>query len=232
MGSRVNYEVTDQVASVTMDDGKVNALGFEMFEELNEAFTRAESDAAAVVLSGRDGVFSAGFDLKVLKGGGPDMVRLLMAGFEFSYRSLSFPLPMVMACTGHAFAMGVFVLLSGDYRVGAVGADHKITANEVAIGMTMPRAAIEICRQRLTESYIDRVIVQAEVFDPSAAAMAGLLDAVAGPDELLQTAHEKAAALGRLDLPAFKATKLRIRANSLQALRAAMEADEAELSAF
>ncbi|HUN31199.1 MAG TPA: enoyl-CoA hydratase-related protein [Trebonia sp.] len=95
-----------------------------------------------VLIEGRDGVFSAGFDLPVLRNGGPDALTMLRSGFELAARLLEFPQPVVIACTGHAVAMGVFLLLCGDYRVGATG-PFKITANEVAIGLTMPRAAVE-----------------------------------------------------------------------------------------
>src|SRR6185312_6230463 len=113
--------------------------------------------------AGRAGVFSAGFDLKVLRAGGPNARTMLRAGFELAERMLSFPMPVVIACTGHAVAMGVFLVLSGDYRIGVAGR-YKITANEVAIGITLPRAAIEICRQRLTPAHFSRATVPAEVF--------------------------------------------------------------------
>ena len=116
-----------------MDDGKVNALSPQMFTEINAAFDRAESDRAVVVLTGREGVFSGGFDLPLLRAGGPDSIAMLRSGFELAERTLSFPMPVVIACTGHAMAMGVFLLLSGDYRVGAAG-PYKYSANEVAIG--------------------------------------------------------------------------------------------------
>ena len=226
---RVTYEVADSIATVTMDDGKVNALGFEMFAELNEALDRAESDKAAFVLTGRQGLFSAGFDLPVLTGGGPDTARLLRTGFEFSYRLLSTGSPVVIACSGHAFAMALFILLSGDYRFGVVDAAHKVTANEVAIGMTMPRSAIEVCRQRLSQEHIHRVVVLAEVFNPNSAADIGLLDEVVPAEELLDAARSKAGELLALNHSAFAATKLRTRETILSALRAAMDADDAEL---
>jgi enoyl-CoA hydratase len=230
MGARVTYEVADSVATITMDDGKVNALGFDMLDELNEAFTRAESEKAAVVLAGRDGVFTAGFDLKVMKSEGPDMPRLLKTGFELSYRMLSFPEPVIVACTGHTFAMGVFITLSADYRIGAAAAEYKITANEVSIGMTMPRSAIEVCRLRLSQDYISRVVVLSEVFSPELAVEAGLLDEVAEGPTLLESAHAKAVELKKLHPGAFAATKLRLRDDALVSLRAAMEADDAELN--
>jgi enoyl-CoA hydratase len=226
---RVTYEAADSIAIITMNDGKVNALGFEMLAELNEALDRAEAENAAVVLTGREGLFSAGFDLRVLTAGGPTTAELLNTGFKLSYRLLSFPLPVVMACSGHAFAMAVFILLSGDYRLGVIDADHKLTANEVAIGMTMPRSAIEVCRHRLSPEHIDRVIVLAEVFNPNSALATGLLDEVAPVGGLLEAAHAKASALMALNRPAFAATKLRIHDGTLSKLRAAMEADDAEL---
>ena len=110
----VSYRLEAGVAIVTMDDGKVNALSPAMLRELNAALDRAAEDRAVVLLTGRPGVFSAGFDLNVLRGGGPDAAEMVRAGFETAYRVLSFPLPVVMACTGHAVAMGLFLLESGD----------------------------------------------------------------------------------------------------------------------
>jgi len=231
MGTLVRYEATDSVATITMDDGKVNALGFDLFAELNEALDRAEADGLGVVLAGRDGKFSAGFDLKVLTSFTPDAATLLRTGFELSHRLLSFPRPVVIACTGHAMAMGVFLLLSGDHRIGVTGAAHKITANEVAIGMTMPRAAIEISRQRLTRAAFDRAVILAEVFTPDQAVAAGFLDEVVPADELLAVAQAKAAALMALDPTAHAATKLRAREATLAAIAAGTEADDVEFRA-
>ena len=148
-----------------MDDGKVNALSLAMLTELGAALDRAAADRAVVVLTGREGVLSAGFDLPVLRAGGTAAARLLHAGFELAQRLLAFPTPVLVACPGHAVAMGVFLVLSGDYRIGASG-PYKLTANEVAIGMTMPLAAVEICRQRLTPACFNRAVVLAEVFKP------------------------------------------------------------------
>jgi len=177
--SLVRYEVADSVARITMDDGKVNALSPAMLAGLGEALTRAEADAAVVVLAGRDGVFSAGFDLPVLRAGGSQSVSMLRAGFDLAERILRFRMPVVIACTGHAIAMGVFLLLCGDYRVGAAG-PYKITANEVAIGLTMPQAAVEICRQRISPAHFNRATIFAEVYPPDKAVDAGFLDLLEG----------------------------------------------------
>jgi enoyl-CoA hydratase len=213
-----------------MNDGKVNAFGFGMLAQLNDALDRAESERLGVVLTGQNGLFSAGFDLKILKGGGEEPVRLLKAGFELSHRLLSFPFPVVIACSGHTIALALFILLSADYRVGVAGADHRITANEVAIGMTMPKSAIAVCRQRLSPEHIDRVVILAETFNPNSAVHTGLLDELVPAEELLERARGKAIELASLNHSAFVATKLRIREDTLANLRSALRADGEELS--
>ena len=230
MGTLVTYRLRDSVATITMDDGKVNALSLAMFTELGGALDRAAADRAVVVLTGREGVLSAGFDLPVLRAGGTEAARLLHAGFEVAERMLAFPTPVVVACPGHAVAMGLFLVLSGDYRIGAAG-PYKLTANEVAIGMTMPRAAVEICRQRLTPACFNRAIVLAEVFTPEDAVGAGILDRVVPPAELTEAAAGAATQLAGLDLDAHAASKLRARQLALAALRAAIDRDDAEFLA-
>lgn len=229
MPDRVTYEHDGALARITMDDGKVNVLSNDMQADLHHAFDKAEAAGAIVVLTGRDGVFSAGFDLKTLQGGGPAAVDMLLGGFELSYRLLSFPRPVVIACTGHAMAMGLFLLLSGDERIGAAGADHKLVANEVQIGLTLPHAAVEICRQRIQASHLPRVANLAEEYRPDSAVAAGLLDRVVPPGEVVTEAAAAAERMAGLNLDAHAGTKQRIREPALTALRAAIERDAAEL---
>jgi enoyl-CoA hydratase len=230
MAPLVTYERDGAIAIIAMDDGKVNALSLSMLDQLNSAFDLAVADGAVVIFTGRAGIFSAGFDLSVLRGGGPDVIPMLQAGFALAERVLSFPTPVVIACPGHAIAMGVFLLLCGDYRMGVSG-PYKFTANEVAIGLTMPRAAVEICRQRLAPAYFNRAVILAEPFSPQDAVTAGFLDQVVEQSDLQNVARQTAAQLETLDKSAHMATKLRARGAALHALRRAIEADDAELLA-
>jgi enoyl-CoA hydratase len=226
MGTLVTYRLDDAVAAITMDDGKVNVLSPAMLTELDAALDRAAADRAVVVLTGRDGVFSAGFDLPILRAGGPEAAAMLRAGFDLAARLLAFPTPVLVACPGHAVAMGAFLVLSGDYRIGASG-PYKITANEVAIGITMPHAAVEICRQRLTPAGFNRAVVIADVFSPEDALTAGFLDRIVPAAELAEALAAAAAGLAQLDLDAHAATKLRARRLARTALRDAIDADDA-----
>jgi enoyl-CoA hydratase len=227
MPALVSYESDGTIARITLDDGKVNALSLAMTRELNGALDRAAAERAVVLLAGREGVFSAGFDLAALGEGGHGAMEMVRAGFELAERLLSFPRPVVMACTGHAVAMGVFLLLSGDYRIGAAG-PYRFTANEVAIGLTMPRAAVEILRQRLAPAHFNRAAVLADVYTPDTALDAGFLDRVVDPADLLGTAQDAAAQLAKLDPAAHAATKLRVRQDALPALRHGIEADHTD----
>jgi enoyl-CoA hydratase/carnithine racemase len=230
MQTAVSYQLRGSIATITMDDGKVNVLSPAMLGELDAALDQAMADRAVVLLGGRSGIFSAGFDLPVLNAGGAEAAAMVQAGFTLAERLLSFPMPVVIACTGHAVAMGVFILLSGDYRVGAAG-PYKITANEVAIGLTMPRAAVEILRQRLAPAYFNRAATLAEPFSPEGAVEAGFLDRVVSAADLHDVARGTAEAAAALDLDAHLATKLRARQHTLDAVRAAIDADSAEFRA-
>jgi enoyl-CoA hydratase len=224
MPSLVDYRLEGAVATIVMDDGKVNAMSSRMLGELDAAFDRAAADRAVVVLTGRPGVFSAGFDLPVLRAGGPDSLTMVRSGFELAERVLSFPYPVVVACTGHAIAMGAFLLLSGDHRIGAAGT-YKLSANEVAIGITMPLPAVEILRNRLTPSCFNRAVVLAETFSPHNAVEAGFLDRVVAGADLAAVARTTAEAAAGLNMAAHAASKLRARHATLAAIRAGINAE-------
>jgi len=231
MGTLVTYGLEGSIATITMDDGKANVLSLGMLAEINAALDQAMTDEAVVMLTGRDGMFSAGFDLGVLRAGGDDAAAMLNGGFELAARLLAFPTPVLIVCTGHAIAMGVFLLLSGDYRIGADG-PYKITANEVALGMTMPWTAVAICRQRLAPSYFHRTVVLAEVFTPAGAVDADILDRIVPAVKLHDAARGTADTLAKLDMKAHAMTKMRTREHALPAIKAAIEVDDAAFRAL
>jgi enoyl-CoA hydratase len=225
MNELVRYALEEgNVATIRLDDGKVNALSLEVFAQLNAALDRAEQDRAVPVIVGREGRFSAGFDLKVLGGGGPDAARLVRTGFELALRMYGFPSPVVVACPGHAVAMGAFLLLAADYRIGARG-DFKLGANEVAIGLVLPSFAVELCRLRLAPTYLHRAVEQAEMFGPDAAVAAGFLDLVVAPAELTASALAVARKLAALDRDIHAATKRRVRGRGIELLGQSLAAD-------
>jgi enoyl-CoA hydratase len=217
MPELTSYAHEDGVAVIRMDDGKANALSIAMLAELRAALDQAEADGAAVVLTGREQRFSAGFDLKA-----QDWQTMLADGAGLAERLLSFPRPVVAACNGHALAMAALALLSCDVRVGAAGA-FKIGLNEVAIGLALPWFAIEIARHRMPRPYFDRCIVTGVILDPAEAVPAGFLDRVVESEEVLDTAMEAARGLLAIDANAHAATKLRVREAAIAGVRDGVE---------
>jgi enoyl-CoA hydratase len=224
MPELVTYRRAGLVSTITMDDGKVNVFSIAMLQALHGAFDQAEADGTVVLLSGRPGCFSAGFDLGVFQGPAHDARVMLRLGATLAERILSFPAPVVAACAGHAFPAGAFLLMAADARIGADG-PYKLGLNEVRIGLTLPWFAIVLARHRLSPAHFDHAAVTGAMFDPARAREAGLLDTVVDAHELDASAHAAAEDLATLDRAAHVTTKLRARQDVLTELRAAIESE-------
>jgi enoyl-CoA hydratase len=227
---KVRYQLRDGIAVITMDDGKANALSHEVIEALRAALERAEHEARAVLLTGRDKRLSAGFDLGVMTSGPEAARRLVTAGAELMLRLYTFPRPVVVACSGHALAAGAILLLVADARIGAEG-EFKIGLNEVAIQLTLPIFAMELARDRLSKRHFTAAVTQARIFDPITAKDAGYLDVTVQPPGLLDTAFDTARRLAALPDPAFRDTKQRERAATVKLIRDTLADDMARLTA-
>ena len=220
----VNVTIEDNVHIISLNNGKVNAISPEVIAQINLALDAAEQQAAVVILTGQAGIFSGGFDLKTMKQSSEAAIDLVTAGSTLSRRMLAFPTPIIGVCSGHAIAKGAFLMLSCDYRLGCAG-EFKIGLNEVAIGMTMHQAGIEIARNRIPTNFLTRAVINAELFSPEAAVEAGFLDNVVEPEQLMTTAMMVAKHMQTLNMAAHHGTKLKMRHAILAALDAAIIED-------
>ena len=223
----VTLERRDSVLIVHLDDGKANALSSSIISALIDAIDQAEADdtIGAVVLHGRPGRFSAGFDLKVmLSGDFGAVVALVSEGGDLVRRLYGSSVPIVAASTGHALAAGALMLLGCDVRVGA-DIDCKIGLNEVAIGMVLPNWAITIAAERLSRRHIQLAVATAQVTDSRGAVDAGFLDVVVPAAEVLDAAMAKAQELAALDGRAYAGTVLALRGPVLDRMAAQITAD-------
>lgn len=226
--SLVTYEREDGIGRIHLDDGKMNVMSPAMQAAIGDALDQAERDDVVVVFRGRPGVFSAGFDLGILRGDDTAPgTAMVLGGFELAARVLSHPRPVVVACTGHAVAMGLFLTLACDYRIG-LDAPHRLTANEVAIGLTLPRAAEELLRHRLTPSALDRAALLALDVGPADAVRDGVLDEVVAPDVFDVRVEEVARSMCALEPVAQRTTKARVRSAVVGRLRTAISLDRAD----
>jgi enoyl-CoA hydratase len=228
MTEQATYDLDGRIATIAMDDGKVNALSIEMLRSVLAALDRAEQDGAVVVLTGREGYFSAGFDLKVFSERPDEIVEMLTLGARLAERILSFPTPVLVACSGHAIAAGTFAALAADLRIGVEG-PYKLGLNEVQIGLTVPLYVVELARQRLTPRDYNRSMVTAAMYGPEEAVAAGFLDRIVPAGELREASIAAAEELAGLNMEAHAATKLRVRDGALKALREAIDTELASL---
>jgi enoyl-CoA hydratase len=224
MSDLVSYQLDDGIATLTLSNGKVNAISNDLVTALNDALDQAEKDRAVVILTGQPGILSGGYDLKIMTSSPQAALDLVFAGSTLARRMLAHPYPIVVACNGHAVAKGAFLLLSADYRIGVEGA-FSIGLNEVQIGMTMHHAGIELARNRLSHSAFGRSVINGEMFDPKGAVQAGFLDRVVAPEELQEAARTAALQLKKINMNAHRKTKLKVRKAFLETLDQAIEAD-------
>jgi enoyl-CoA hydratase len=224
MTDLIDYQLQDGIATLTLNNGKVNAISPDVISAFNSALDQALADRAVVVVTGQPGILSAGYDLKVMTSSPQSAIELVSAGSTLARRLLAHPFPVVVACTGHAVAKGAFLLLSADYRIGVEGPFH-IGLNEVQIGMPMHHAGIELARDRLRRSAFQRSVVCAEMFDPAGALAAGFLDEVVPPEQLAEATLRAAQRLLKLNMKAHALTKLKVRKAFLETLDQAIALD-------
>lgn len=230
MSDIVGYEKRGDVAWIRMDDGKANVLSHALLDGVGAALDRAVEEAKAVVLIGRPGRFSAGFDLKEMMAGPAKARALLVKGGELFMRIYEHPQPVVMACTGHAIAGGALLVATGDRRIGAAG-DFKLGLNEVGNAMPVPILAHELARDRLDPRALVESVLHSRMYDPESAARVGWLDRVVPADELEARVAEEADALAKLPQPAYSLTKRSLRRDTIAHIRTTVDQNMTELGA-
>lgn len=224
MTNHVTYTFENGVATIAMDDGKANALSTAMLGNLEAAFDTAEKDNAIVILTGRDGVFSGGFDLKEMGNGPQDALVLTSLGSKLARRIMAFPRPVILLSTGHTIAMGAFLALACDYRMIGEG-DYKVGLNETLIGMTMHNFGIELGRYRLPLNYFNRSVINGEIYTPKGAMHAGFFDRIVPAEQMPMAGAMAGQMFSQLNETAFKNTKRRSRKEIFAILDQAIEDD-------
>ena len=216
MSEKITYEAVDDTALIVLDDGKANAFGHDFIASFNAQLDRAEREAKAVAIVGRPGLLSGGFDLAVINSGDEsDIARLVDAGGRLIMRLYGHSQPLVIGATGHAVALGAFMLLAGDHRIGTAG-EFKIGLNETAIGLQLPEFGITLARERLSKRHLTQATIGATLYDPKTACDIGYLDEVVAAEVLRETVIARANAMAKLDGPAFAGSKDTLRGESIR----------------
>jgi len=219
----MQYALNDSIATLSFDDGKANAVGHQFLDDINQGLDRATADqAAAVILRGREGMFSGGFDLGEFKKGPAAGMAMVQRGFELLIRLYSFPLPLVAACTGHGVAMGAFIIMACDSRIGTRG-KFNMSLPETAIGMDLPPILLALASSRISRRHMTRVALQSEVYNPEQAVDAGFIDEVVEAQDLTARSIEVATQLAQLPQAQYGKNKLSVRATTLTGMKDSLD---------
>lgn len=220
----VKLELTDNIALITLDDGKKNAITLDALHAINACLDEADEKAAALVIAGRPGSFCAGFDLATMTGGDLDAIMALgTTGGRLALRLYAEPKPLVAACTGHAFTIGAFWLLACDTRIGEQG-NFKFGFNETAMGMVLTDWSFELLKARINPHLFVPTVTQSRIYDPAGAVEAGILDELVDEGQAIEAAVKRAGELAQLPAKAYAGNKLYTREQALGVMRAELGA--------
>ena len=179
----------DSIRELRLARPPVNALNPALVSELTTAIQQAGADSKALVISGREGLFSAGLDvLELLQLDRAGMSRFWARFFALLEAVSRSPIPIVAAITGHAPAGGAVLSIFCDYRVMSRG-DYVIGLNETRVGLLVPEV-IQSALIRLTGARrAERMIVAGALITPEQALAAGMVDALSdNPDSTVADA--------------------------------------------
>ena len=197
----------EEISIITLDDGKANVFSPIMIDHINNCLDKVPTENGALIITGREGMFSGGFDLKIISSGDMKLIQeMTISGFRLLSRILTFPRPVLAACTGHGIALGTFLLCCCDYRVGAKG-DYMIGANEMRTNMVIPVPILELIRFRVSQRHKYRAVLGAEMYSIETAVDAGLMDEIVDQEDLMESTMLKAKDLATMGHPSYTLTK-------------------------
>ena len=201
------FSQDDDISIITLDDGKANVFSPTMIDHFNGCLDKVPTEKGALIITGREGMFSGGFDLKIISSGDMKLIQeMTISGFRLLLRILTFPRPVLAACTGHGIALGTFLLCCCDYRIGAKG-EYLIGANEMRTNMVIPVPILELIRFRISQRHKYRATLGAEMYSIESSVEAGLLDEVVNKEIIMDSVMLKAKDLATMGHPSYTLTK-------------------------
>ena len=197
----------NDISIIKLDDGKANAFSYEMLSQVNELLAKVPRDSGALVITGREGLFSGGFDLKTLATGDMEKItKMVHSGYRLLLELFSFDRPIVAAVSGHSIALGLFVTCSADYRI-AIDGKYVCQANEVRNNMDIPTQIMEILKARVNKKYFYSAVYHSDAYSVYDSIEVGYIEEVVPADQFMQRAMEKAKELATVPHPFYANTK-------------------------
>jgi enoyl-CoA hydratase/carnithine racemase len=221
----VSVQTAGPVALVRIDRPPANAMNLELLDELVTALEQLASEApAALVITGRDGFFSAGVDLKAVPHYGPSEQRRMVNGINrMVLVTYGMSCPVVAAVTGHAIAGGLVLALCADLRIASLEGRYGLT--EIKVGVPYPQAAIGVVRAELASHAARNLVLGNALIGGSEAVRLGLFDEAVSPHEVEGRAIEIATETAHFPAEAYTASKRELRGTALEAMTDAVKSE-------
>ncbi|MEM9704712.1 MAG: enoyl-CoA hydratase/isomerase family protein [Pseudomonadota bacterium] len=181
----------DGVSILTFDRPPLNAFDYETLQETVEALEAlaAAPPASGVVITGANGIFSAGVDVKALPtydtGKRREVGQLITA---VTAHLTAIPTPVVAAVNGHAIGAGFIVILCCDYRIVVDDPKIKLSLPEIAAGLPFPNGPRAVVHHELPSPLRRRLTLMGDAISPPEMAAFNLVDDLAAPDDLMADA--------------------------------------------
>ncbi|MBD63491.1 MAG: enoyl-CoA hydratase [Gammaproteobacteria bacterium] len=197
----------NDISIIKLDDGKANAFSYEMLVQIHSLLEKVSRDSGALVITGREGLFSGGFDLKTFSTGDMDKIsKMVQLGYRLLLELFSFERPVIAAVSGHSIALGLFVACSADYRI-AIDGQYVCQANEVRNNMDIPTPIMEILKARVNKNYFYPAVFHSDSFSVQDSIAVGYIDEVIAEQDFMDRVIEKATELASLPHPFYANTK-------------------------
>ncbi len=218
----IKVRIKDKIAVLSLDRGRSNAINSEMLSELSRTIRNIENDdsIAGLILTGKDGFFSAGLDLIELYDYDEDQIKAFWLDFLTLVTELaSFKKPLIAAITGHSPAGGCVLAICCDYRIMAEG-KFIIGLNEVPVGIIVPENIFHLYAFWLGTANASRFLLEGKLMNTAEALQCGLIDEVVNPESILHAAERKMLTYIQLEKNTWQQSKMNIRRELLKKVSA------------
>lgn len=189
----VSWEVSDGIATLSLDRPPMNPLSIEVQDQIGAAAHEiAGADGiAAVIVYGGEKVFAAGADIKEMQAMTyPEMVDRASVIQECFKAVARIPVPTIAAITGYALGAGCELALCCDFRVAA--SDAKLGQPEILLGVIPGAGGSQRLPRLVGVSRAKDLIFSGRMVDAEEALSIGLVDEVAEPDQVYARAVARA----------------------------------------
>jgi 3,2-trans-enoyl-CoA isomerase len=214
----IKVNIKDRIAVLSLDRGRSNAINSEMISELHQMIKNIENDdnIAGLIITGKEGFFSAGLDLIELYDYDEQKIRQFWIDFLSMVTAMvSFRKPMVAAISGHSPAGGCVLALCCDYRVMAEG-KYIIGLNEVPVGIIVPESIFHLYAFWIGNAPAYRNMLEGKLMSTEEALSSRLVDELVKPESILYAAERRIQKYIQLDARTWQQSKLNLRSELIK----------------